>query len=844
VNEEALVLSESDEDGDGLSALAEQVLGLNDNSADTDGDGMTDGFELANGFDPLDNLNPSQDTNPDDNAGGDADGDGRTNAQEAADGTNPNDPLDESIQIAGAKGITKTKVVPANTPAEERVVIFHQQSYRISYPEGNTNPAFIAGSESLDAFGVLEGMTLVGYAPGGSEVSSSLGGAAIENSLTSDELGKQLPEESLSGAVNIRSFLNALERDASGYVQFEVTFTSTANLDEEDDSGGDGPGGDGGGGAPVGGSGGGYGGGAAFGYSGDGNLSGLRPYYPSEPPLPRGEPIPEKEELEVFKAKANSPIVVFTEAAAIQLTLTSSSGKSSTGEDLNDPLNCIVMVNDDYDEGLTDPNDSSVLLPDNSNDVTQTSDDELGQLEITVHTSTPGEGQFSLGVPGGIKAFDSNGDLIPSGDFMVDFANPNPQGALASLASGSAVTIYFEGISTAEDLHFTASLDGLGADAFPREAHFALLKVDLTADPGKIHLGFDPPNLDPASGENDDPSVYWASVVQGSTNNIVNLNIPGGDFSNFEWIKHSGDGATVTHDETASGGSTDLTITATGSGSAIQEPEFHLVVKGSTQRLLTLNVMVLPSRGPISLGVYHIEDSTSNSTLFASAPSVSKADGQSIVTVCNDVFLQAGVSFELDVVSSGDYDVPYDTKLLFWDESNTLWTEFNGKDGDFSTAELNSGVIPSTHSYPADIDLFYLKKSARPYELDNQNSLFIRGVGGSPTLPEMYLCVSDSSSYVELATAHEIGHILDLSTANDPDSSPGSSDHDNPPYPPQVAEDLQNLIPPTAPANHTGVPNAALMQSGWPEQNKLRWPWGRWMRHEDWREANENAANL
>ena len=48
--------TEVDTDGDGISDLAEEVIGTNPNNADTDGDGISDGAEISQGTDPLDGL--------------------------------------------------------------------------------------------------------------------------------------------------------------------------------------------------------------------------------------------------------------------------------------------------------------------------------------------------------------------------------------------------------------------------------------------------------------------------------------------------------------------------------------------------------------------------------------------------------------------------------------------------------------------------------------------------------------------------------------------------------------------------------------------------------------------
>ena len=105
------------------------------------------------------------------------------------------------------------------------------------------------------------------------------------------------------------------------------------------------------------------------------------------------------------------------------------------------------------------------------------------------------------------------------------------------------------------------------------------------------------------------------------------------------------------------------------------------------------------------------------------------------------------------------------------------------------------------------------------------------------------LFARETVGYMDTAIAHEVGHKLGL-TVN-PDSTFPGSGHDDPPYALAVETDLPNgAPPPSMGSDFLPHPNRALMQSGWPIDGKMPWTHGRWMKHEDWKMANEEALRI
>ena len=360
------------------------------------------------------------------------------------------------------------------------------------------------------------------------------------------------------------------------------------------------------------------------------------------------------------------------------------------------------------------------------------------------------------------------------------------------------------------------------------------------ADDGKIHHGFSSPNTE----QEEEADVYWASVIQNESNNIVNFIAGSSELADLLelHIPSAHEDYVDISPKTFMGAETSLTITGTDvAGGAIYDAEIHVVMKddqsANPEPLLVLKVMVLPKRGPISVGIYHIEDDTSPDTEFATSPAVAKANPATVVQVLNDTFKQAGVTFEVHS-SSDDYDVPYDISELVWIENPGVWSFVDGQDGRLTSHEAI--LIDDHQTWPADIPIFFVKQSGELYLdfIHDEDPVFVRGLADGTVAADDYhawVSVSDSQGYVEILAAHEVGHLFGLSTA--------VTGHDDPPHPDQVNADVFHLNPPSAQPGHLNEPNAALMQGGAPIDGLLPWPWGRWMRHQDWREANELAGD-
>ena len=392
-------------------------------------------------------------------------------------------------------------------------------------------------------------------------------------------------------------------------------------------------------------------------------------------------------------------------------------------------------------------------------------------------------------------------------------------------------------------------------DSTKRSGRFSISPLRLYADSGSVHLGFDPPN--PAEG--DSPSEYWASVVQGASNTILNLDISSAAASVLEWKLTSADEERV-HIEKTLSGPAKLTLTGKNTGATLPETAtLQLAPKnGAGSSYLTLNVMVLPQR-ELKLAIYTIEDPDSPLTQFASAPAVAVPSDDEILSVCNDSFKQAGIRFVLHP-ERGDRARPfrYDTwglaeflgvhrydGLLPARSPDGVLTE-DEKSGLVGThadapAPALGALLPSAVAASDTIPILLFKDSGLPYDTNNLSGPKRRGLSGNG---RVFLFLRNLEPHAAVAAAHEVGHMLDAHKSGDGHDNPTVT----PPFPFAVMNEFPYGVSPASPTDTrypaSPRPNVALMQGGWPTGEGLPWPYGRWIRNEDWRRANLMAGGF
>lgn len=414
----------------------------------------------------------------------------------------------------------------------------------------------------------------------------------------------------------------------------------------------------------------------------------------------------------------------------------------------------------------------------------------------------------------------------------------------------------FDGITTSGAHKMILSTDGTKAYG---DLQCYVGPVKLTADPGKIHMGFDPPNY--AEGDSED-EPYWASVTEGKQNSIVNLELGSVDIAPFlEFRLIDGDDFITFDPPEITGMETDLVLSGKDV-SSVEEATIALCIKGQYNPdafVLELKVMVLPQRN-IEAGLYTLYDESSPETIIEELPS-----WQDFIDVSNDVFTQAGVEFSIHP-SSGARQYPYDTREIKLQGGSPYFSDdpANQREADGAMSSEEFRALYSTYyeygveqpiytapkfslfecaSHSDTVSVLFINEGNESYDPAGGPPYF-RGGAGRPAV--LYVKNLVTREQLLLAVAHEVGHALGLSVADE-----NSGDvHDLPPYSSAVLTDEPNGVsglkpdPSVGGTLHLDVSSKAIMAPGSPVGGLLPWIHGRWMCHEDWEAANNTAWRL
>jgi hypothetical protein len=368
------------------------------------------------------------------------------------------------------------------------------------------------------------------------------------------------------------------------------------------------------------------------------------------------------------------------------------------------------------------------------------------------------------------------------------------------LSAGDVLTLTYDPVD--DQYHSAAYAAVIGAQ------FVAGVSVEFEARAGMITYGFDPKDT-----VRDGGPYAWASVGKHDTSDVTKIDIaPSAAADQIEIVVESGGGSADISPKSFTTGSMDLTITGQGTaGNALAQARI-----GSTGPACDkLNIMALPKRGPIEIGIYRISDSTSAGTAFPGGlPS-----NTDILNTVNDVFKQAQVTFALHS-SSGSYDVEYDTVQPPY--SDGTWT--SGSDGKWQLPEEAAYLDIDPSPWTAPIKVFLIRGNgdtedfvyAAPYD-----AYFVRGFAAGNPFPHSVIFTDGTSGHTALAVAHEIGHILGLAVHSDEGGG-----HDAGPWP----SGEEHLLRSGQPSGPVGSPTFPVP--------------GEWLRHEDWKEANDKAGAL
>ena len=442
------------------------------------------------------------------------------------------------------------------------------------------------------------------------------------------------------------------------------------------------------------------------------------------------------------------------------------------------------------------------------------------------------------------------GDSNPEIEF-IKYTNGYSGAPTAMAANGDLVGLFAPADSTGgfED-NLYSDVGAVSAGKPGRLVHIGF----GTVGPDEVSWGWDPPmDGDPPPGTVPDPRVpdmskkpveWWTSVpapaiatqpiviavVFGSATEAQSceLYIPKADGNAASNKPNSADLISIPNTAlTARRTPLKITAKASQAPSKPQEAEVWVIPKGTTfpansdparsKILALLKVYVLPAlRLPVS--IWRVKDDASPTTaLPAGIPS--NAD---IITVLKDVFLQAGIEPYLDGGSDTPVSVRYDTKpklgeLLYTSSASALSEEEN--------------LIASNSAFAGKkLRIFLVNAGTKTSDLNGyskppRRTAFVYAgnfTGGDPSMVDLkYTC------------AHEIGHILGLSTRNATSMDPSTYTHESGRLPRVIVYNDQ------AEYQWHAAPTGLMQPYGTSAATQRRW-----LRHEDWKRASETAKQI
>ena len=360
-----------------------------------------------------------------------------------------------------------------------------------------------------------------------------------------------------------------------------------------------------------------------------------------------------------------------------------------------------------------------------------------------------------------------------------------------------------------EDITPDFQLSGFGPQqTFAEHIKFNILakaahpKVWFSAQSGKVHRGFDP------ASTNDWSSAAYTSIGTNETKSIVEAFVDPPEMASHVKlvVVQTNTPAFITVSPTLlndGGGATPITLTA---GSVPDTYTVEARTTYSDTKLATLQVKALPLR-VVNFGIFAIEDTNSLATTGVTIPGQSELESG-----LNELGEQACLKFQLEPASERIHHYAYDLNV----DGLAQRTETG------STNNIPDADLRDQTRFPGKIRIFMFKNSGHPYPEPYEN-YFVRGA----TMKEEYkACVIYQTNCVGLVPRvilHELGHLVNLSTASSVDAL--GHDSDAATWPTGEESNFRSGSP---------IPN----ETG--DGLTLPVP-GRWLRHGDWTKLNDGA---